>query len=197
MEGKPLFCTRLAVTLKQVSIGKPIRHHLWSKLHCLIFKYECCWISESVVADSFSKARESACQRYRWVKTQNVSNCNVASGQKSRNYLVFCICEQMDGHVDKCVCISARCISVLLGEIWYAWFTSKLWQIIVPYDDSLTLLVLNLLVLLHVCWLLTGVKVSCQNFNFFHSQFAFPLMQDVRFCKSQTKLLYWVFIRHF
>jgi hypothetical protein len=124
MEGKPLFRPRLAVTLKQVSIGKPIRHHLWSKLHCLIFKYECSWTSESVVADSFSKARESACQRYRWVKTQNVSDCNVASGQRSRNYQVFCVCEQLDGHVGKCVCISARCISVVLGEIWYAWFTS-------------------------------------------------------------------------
>jgi hypothetical protein len=126
MEGKPLFRSRLAVTLKHASIGKPIRHHLWSKLHCLIFKYECCWTSESVVADSFSKARESACQRYRWVKTQNVSSCNVAWGQQSRNYQVFCVCKQMDGHVDTCVCLSARCtsISVVLDEIWYAWFTS-------------------------------------------------------------------------
>lgn len=123
-EGKPLFRSRLAVTLKQASIGKPIRHHLWSRLHCLIFKYECCWTSDSVVADSFSKASESACQGYRWVKTQNVSSCNVASGQKSRNYQVFCVCEQMDGHVDTCVCLFARCISVVLDEIWYAWFTS-------------------------------------------------------------------------
>jgi hypothetical protein len=42
VEGKPLFRSRLAVTLKQASIGKPIRHHLRSKLDSLIFKYECC-----------------------------------------------------------------------------------------------------------------------------------------------------------
>jgi hypothetical protein len=113
MEGKPLFRSRLAVTLKQASIGKPIRHHLWSTLRSLIFKYQCCWTSASVVADCFTKARESACQRYRWVKTWTVSNCNVASRQQSRDYPVFCV-----GYVSKrmvkstCVCVYMQVVSL-------------------------------------------------------------------------------------